>query len=207
MNQLFHKIQSLKNSNISTQVNKRIKEFKKINKNSSDELFKEICFCILTANFNAERCIHIHKKLSKCFLTDSQETLAIKLKNSGYRFPNTRSDYITESMKCKDTIQMIIWSLEREERREWLVKNVKGLGLKEASHFLRNIGFDDYAIIDSHILDLLKRYKLIKQPKTLTRKKYMKIEKILQTIAIQTNLTLAELDLYLLYMETGKIFK
>ncbi len=207
MNQLFQKIQSLKNSSVSNQVNKRIEEFKKINKNSSDELFKEMCFCILTANFSAERCMLIHNQLSKCFLSDSHDLLAIKLKKSGYRFPNTRAGYITESMKCKDTIQTIIWSLEREERREWLVKNVKGLGLKESSHFLRNIGFDDYAIIDSHILELLERYKLIKQPKTLTRKKYIEIEKILQTIATQTNLTLAELDLYLWYIETGKIFK
>jgi len=207
MNQLFQKIQSLKNSSVSTQVNKRIEEFKKINKNSSDELFKEMCFCILTANFSAERSMLIHNQLSKCFLSDSQDLIAIKLKKSGYRFPNTRAGYITESMKCKDTIQTIIWSLGREERREWLVKNVKGLGLKESSHFLRNIGFDDYAIIDSHILELLERYKLIKQPKTLTRKKYIEIEKILQTIATQTNLTLAELDLYLWYIETGKIFK
>ena len=207
MNQLFQKIQSLKNSSISTQVNKRIEEFKKINKNSSDELFKEMCFCILTANFSAERSIHIHKKLSKCFLTDSQEILTIKLKKNGYRFPNTRAGYITKSMKRKEILKTIILSLEREERREWLVKNIKGLGFKEASHFLRNIGFDDYAIIDSHILDLLERYKFIKQPKTFTRKKYMEIEKILQTIAAQTNLTLAELDLYLWYMETGKIFK
>jgi N-glycosylase/DNA lyase len=110
-------------------------------------------------------------------------------------------------MKHKEILKTIILSLEREERREWLVKNIKGFGFKEASHFLRNIGFDDYAIIDSHILDLLERYKFIKQPKTLTRKKYMEIEKILQTIATQTNLTLAELDLYLWYMETGKIFK
>ena len=66
----------------------------------------------------------------------------------------------------------MIQTLQREERRAWLVDNIKGLGYKEASHFLRNIGFDDYAIIDSHILDLLERYNLIKQPKTLTRKKY-----------------------------------
>jgi N-glycosylase/DNA lyase len=207
MNQLYQKIQSLKNSAVRTQVNKRIEEFKKINKNSSEELFKEMCFCILTANFSAERSILIHNQLSNCFLTDSQEMLAKKLKKSGYRFPNTRAGYITKSKECKETVKTIISSLDREERREWLVKNIKGLGYKESSHFLRNIGFDDYAIIDSHILDLLKRYELIKQPKSLTRKKYLEIEKILQTIATKTNLTLAELDLYLWYMETGKIFK
>lgn len=207
MYHLFQKIQSLKNSSVSIQVNKRIEEFKKINKNSSDELFKEMCFCILTANFSAERSMQIHNQLSECFLTDSQETLAIKLKKSGYRFPNTRAGYITESTKCKEILQIIISSLKGEERREWIVKNIKGLGFKEASHFLRNIGFDDYAIIDSHILKLLERYKIIKPPETLTRKKYTEIEKILQIIATKTNLTLAELDLYLWYMETGKIFK
>jgi len=101
----------------------------------------------------------------------------------------------------------MIQTLQHEERRAWLVDNIKGLGYKEASHFLRNIGFDDYAIIDFHILDLLERYRLIKKPKTLTTKQYRKIEHVLQKLATKTNLTLAELDLYLWYLETGKILK
>jgi len=91
--------------------------------------------------------------------------------------------------------------------REWIVENVKGLGYKEASHFLRNVGFDDYAIIDFHIVDLLVDYKLIEKPKTITKRKYMAIESLLKKLARKTNLTLAELDLYLWYMETGKILK
>ena len=87
------------------------------------------------------------------------------------------------------------------------MRNIKGLGYKESSHFLRNIGYDDYAIIDSHILDLLKRNNLVTPPKTLTRKKYLEIEAILRAIATRTDLTLAELDMYLWYMETGKILK
>ena len=78
---------------------------------------------------------------------------------------------------------------------------------KEGSHFLRNIGCDYYAIIDFHILDLLERYHLITKPKSLTATKYREIEQVLQTIATQTQLTLAELDLYLFYLETGKILK
>jgi len=81
------------------------------------------------------------------------------------------------------------------------------LGLKEASHFLRNIGFDDYAIIDFHIVDLLVKENLIKRPKTITPKIYLEIETVLKKLAIQVNLTLAELDLYLWYLETGKILK
>ena len=88
-----------------------------------------------------------------------------------------------------------------------MVNNVKGLGYKESSHFLRNIGFDDYAIIDFHIVDVLVNYNLINKPKTITKKKYLEIENVLKRLAKETNLTLAELDLYLWYMETGKILK
>ena len=73
--------------------------------------------------------------------------------------------------------------------------------------FLRNIGYTDYAIIDFHIIDLLVSYNLILKPKTLTRNKYLEIEKILKNIGKELNLNLAELDLYLWYLETGKILK
>jgi len=66
---------------------------------------------------------------------------------------------------------------------------------------------DDYAIIDFHIIDILTDYKLIKKPKTITKKKYLEIENVLKKIADKTNLSLAELDLYLWYLETGKILK
>ena len=84
---------------------------------------------------------------------------------------------------------------------------MKGLGFKEASHFLRNIGYDDYAIVDFHIVDLLVRHNLIKKPKTLSRVKYLEIEEILRKIAKKSGLTLAELDLYLWFLETIKVLK
>jgi len=62
------------------------------------------------------------------------------------------------------------------EAREWFVKNVKGLGYKEASHFLRNIGFgEEITILDRHILKNLKKAGVIKEiPKTITKKAYLK---------------------------------
>jgi len=207
MNDLLSEIQRLKHSNIQTKIKKRIQEFKDVNTCSADDLFKELCFCILTANFNAERTIHIHQHLQECFCTDTKEILSAKLRQHGYRFPNTRAAYIVDSVFKKEMIPAIIQTLQRDERRAWLVDNIKGFGYKESSHFLRNIGFDDYAIIDSHILEFLQWQHLIKQPKTLTIKKYVEIENLLRKIAKQTQLTLAELDLYLWYLETGKILK
>ena len=207
MNRLEYKIEELKKSEISNLINKRIKEFKNINKKSNNELFMEMCFCLLTANYNAEKCIEIQNDIGDCFLTDSKEELKKKLKEYGHRFPNTRSEYISESLKCKNKLKEVVQFHDKNILREWIVKNVKGLGYKEASHFLRNIGFDDYAIIDFHILDILENHKLIEKPKTITKKKYLEIEEILKKLAKKTNLTLAELDLYLWYMETGKILK
>lgn len=207
MNELISKIENLKKSEIGILVEQKIEEFKNIDKKSNDGLFKEMCFCLLTANFNAEKSIKIQDEIGKCFLTDSKEELTKKLKNYGHRFPNARAEYISESLKCKDKLKELVQFRDKKALREWIVNNIKGLGYKEASHFLRNIGFDDYAIIDFHIIDILVNYSLIKKPKTLTKKKYLEIENLLRKLAKKTCLTLAELDLYLWYLETGKILK
>lgn len=204
---LINKIEELKNSGISNTINNRINEFKELNKESNEDLFKEMCFCILTANFSAERSIKIHDEINECFLKESEDNLAKKLKKYGHRFPNTRANYINESLKCKNDLSKVIKFHDKHKIRDWIVKNAKGLGYKESSHFLRNIGFDDFAIIDFHIIDLLVDYDIIVRPKNLSKKIYIEIEKILRRIAKKTNMTLAELDLYLWYMETGKILK
>ena len=204
---LLESIDTLRKGNLRKLVDARIKEFKEIDRRSTDEIFQELCFCILTANFNAEKCINIQKEIGTGFLTLSEKDLAKKLAELGYRFPNTRANYISESMKYIDSLKEIIHSPTDKNLREWLVKNIKGLGYKEASHFLRNIGFEDYAIIDFHIIDILVRHNLIKRPKLVTKKKYLEIESIMMDIARKSDLNLAELDLYLWYIETKKILK
>lgn len=207
MKELIKKIQTLKKSYIGNTVQQRIDEFKSVNRKSNDELFKEMCFCILTANYNAEKSIKIQKEIGDCFLSDSKNDISNKLKNFGHRFPNARAEYICESLKFKENLKEIVKFHDKKALREWFVNNIKGLGYKEASHFLRNIGFEDYAIIDFHIIDILTDYNIIKKPNTLTKKRYLDIENLLKKIAKKTDLTLSELDLYLWYMETGKILK
>lgn len=205
---LLRSIEKLKKSEVKNLVDIRVREFKRNGVKSSSEIFKELCFCILTANFNAEKSIKIQTEIGNGFLTLSEPQLAEKLKKFGHRYPNTRARCIVEARKYKGLLKGIIESFDNEdELREWLVKNIKGIGYKEASHFLRNIGYINLAIIDFHIINLLERYKLFKKPRTLTKKKYFKIENLLRKIAEKSNLNLAELDLYLWHMETGKILK
>jgi N-glycosylase/DNA lyase len=78
---------------------------------------------------------------------------------------------------------------------------------EESSHFLRNIGHKDYAIIDFHIVDLLVAEGLIEKPKTITPKKYLEIEAVLEGLSKKLKMSQAELDLYLWYMETGTVLK
>lgn len=208
MEDLIKIVENLKKTKIKDVIDSRIKEFSELGKRSSNELFSELCFCILTANFDAERSITIQRKIGDGFRVLPEPELAKKLRLLGHRYPNVRAKYIAEARQYQDSLKSIIESFDVEsDLREWVVKNVKGIGYKEASHFLRNIGYKNLAIIDFHIIDLLVRYNLIERPKTLTKRKYLAIENVLKTIAEKLDLNLAELDLYLWFSETGKVLK
>ena len=133
---------------------------------------------------------------------------------AGVRFPNNKSKYLYEArrqfssngrylIKEKIDLKNIIGS------RNWFAKNVKGIGFKEASHFLRNIGFgSDLAILDVHILKNMIKYGIIKtRPKTLTRLKYLELENKLRKFSQEIKIPMDELDLLFWSSETGEIFK
>ncbi|MCD6572081.1 MAG: N-glycosylase/DNA lyase [Thermoplasmata archaeon] len=207
MSSLINDLKHLIDSEVKNKVNTRINEFTKIGRSNVDTIFKELCFCILTANFNARRSIKIQREIDNGFLFLSEEELADKLKKLGHRYPKSRAKYIVNAREYKNLLEKVLKSHNEKEIREWLVENIKGVGYKEASHFLRNIGFKNLAIIDFHIVDLLSRYNLIVKPKSLSKRKYLEIEGLLRKIAGKVGVSLAELDLYLWYMETGKVLK
>lgn len=185
-----------------------MREFEEAGKSGKESLFGELCFCLMTANFNAERAIKIQDEVGDGFLTYNSGKMAGELKRLGHRYPNARAGYIIDARKHADALEKTCGCFETErELRDWIVQNVTGLGMKEASHFMRNIGFTDVAIIDFHIIDLLEREGLAERPKTVTKNRYLEIEDVLRRIGRQAGMNLAELDLYLWYIETGKILK
>jgi len=208
MEELFNKIHMLKTSEVKKFIDERLSEFREIKNKSMNLIFKELCFCIMTANCSAAKCIEVHENIRDGFLILNETELAEKFKDFGYRFPNIRSKYIFQARDKMSDLDAVIKSGNKcNDLREWIVKNIKGIGYKEASHFLRNIGYIDYAIIDFHIIDVLVKYNYIQKPKSLTKTKYLEIENVLKNLANNLNLNLAELDLYLWYLETGKILK
>jgi N-glycosylase/DNA lyase len=189
-------------------VKDRIMEFEGIGRDE-DKLFKELCFCLLTANFTAEGGMRIQKAIGEGFLKLGGKELTEKLRELGYRYPEARAHYIVEARRLYGKLRKKVKSFKDGlEAREWLVGDVKGLGYKEASHFLRNTGFKDVAIIDRHIQRFLKSKELIEEVSgALNRDRYLQLEKLLSAIANRLELSLAELDLYLWYIMTGKILK
>ena len=210
MKELIAKINNLKKTEVGKKVSVRIAEFKAIVKTTDTAIFKELCFCLLTANFSAHGGIKIQNAIQDGFMHLPEEELAKQLVELGHRFPNMRAKFICEARIHKDDIKKKLSAFATDkEKRNWIAENVKGLGMKEASHFLRNIGYKDVAIIDFHIVDLLVKHKLVEQPKnkSISQKKYIEIENILGEIGKATKTSQGELDLYLWYEETGKILK
>lgn len=195
-------LQQLIDSPVRETVRQRMTQFASV-----DDLFCELCFCTLTANTSAEKAMEVQEQLGDDFCHLEQEELRSRLKQAGYRFTN-RAAYICQNRRYQDIGDVLQRFSDASEAREWLVEHIKGLGYKEASHFLRNVGYTDVAIIDRHVLRVMERHGLIDDiPASLTRQRYLSMEDTLWQLAASLDITLAELDLYLWYMETGTILK
>ncbi len=193
---------------ISKIIDYRVKEFLKTREEGLDRVFIELSFCILTANYRADKSIYIQRRIWRGFLEYPYDILSIRLRELGYRYPYTRAKYIVEARDKLDIIGKIIYSdLSRFKMRELLSKHIRGIGYKEASHFLRNIGYFELAILDRHILRLLKQYNYISNIPRLNKRIYNEIEQIVINIADEVGTMPGILDLYLWYMMTGRILK
>jgi len=192
---------------IMLKINSRLEEFKSFKYKSEEEWFQELCFCILAANSKQKTAEQIQKSLNKELLTKNKEELAQFIQKSKHRFHNNKALFITEARKFFPIRRKLNQFNTDEEKRNWLVKNIKGIGYKEASHFLRNTGSTTLAILDRHIIRSLSEKNLIEIPKTLTPKKYLLIEKDFQGLAKSLNYTPAKLDLILWYQKTGEVAK
>ena len=151
-------------------IRKRLDEFSR-----NKDYFYELCFCILTPQSNPKKCYEAVKILKqKDFLNNNFNIKSILKTRT--RFYNNKAKYLLEFKEKYITIKKNLKE-NPKETREFLVKNVKGIGYKESSHYLRNIGYRNLAILDRHILKNLKNLKVIKEiPKPLTKAKYYGIE-------------------------------
>jgi N-glycosylase/DNA lyase len=194
----------------------RLAEFAEIGRNGSDEdLFAEMVFCFFTGGCSAKMGINSLAAVRPILGTADVGQFTNALLGV-HRYPNARSKYIVHS---RDSLKEQIGLRLRErlesfetadERRDWLVRDnsIKGLGYKEASHYLRNIGYKGYAILDKHVLNCLAELKIIDEPKPPnTRSRYLSVEGKLRQFASDVNIDMDEVDLVLWSMKTGYVLK
>lgn len=198
------------------EIKKRLLEFKQMMGEGDERVFAELAFCICTPQSKATSAWNAVSALMKNSLLYRGSVEKIMPFLNVVRFRENKANYIVEARKkftvdnrlqIKDFIQSFTDPIEL---RIWLVENIKGLGLKEASHFIRNIGLSEnqLAILDVHIIKNLKEYDVIEKiPKSLSKKDYIKIEDKMKEFSKQIGISMDEIDMLFWSTETGIIFK
>lgn len=199
-------------------IEKATKGYKKAFLYSENDFFGEMCFCLLTPQSKAKNAWSAILKLKENGLLYKGNNEEISEYLNVVRFKNNKAKYIVELrekmtkngvLQPKKILEEIIGFDNPIKTRNYIFETVKGMGLKEASHLLRNLGFgNDLAILDRHILRNLERLNVISEiPKTLTKKTYLEIEEKMKKFAKDENIEMEDLDLILWYKEAGEVFK
>ena len=198
------------------EIRSRLAEFEEVGSSASDErLFEELVFCIYTAGASARMGLRSVEGVRPVLMTGSLQDIQRALAHR-HRWPEARGAYTFETREylrehCGLRMRELLAGFETAaERRDFFAANpgVRGLGYKEASHFLRNVGFRGYAILDKHILARLAEFGVIETPKPpSTRKRYVDLEEKMKLFAGRIDINFDELDLLLWYTKTGEILK
>lgn len=194
---------------------RRLDDFKRTFEEGDEAIFEELTFCILAAGASARMGMRGVEALREALFTASAEELAERLKGV-HLYPESRARYIAETRdylrrEFGMRLRELILSLDDLlERRDFFAKNrrIKGIGYKEASHFLRNVGFSGYAILDKHVLRGLKALGVIEDERPpSSRRRYLEIEAKMRDFAESVGIPLDELDFVLWAARTGVILK
>jgi N-glycosylase/DNA lyase len=200
------------------EIRARLTEFDQVwNSKSDARLWEEMVYCIFTAGASASSGMIAVDAVKPLLNSGSRIAITRALKKPpAYRFHNVRAEHVVAtrkflrtnfSMRLRDQLESFS---NLAERRDWLARTpgIKGLGYKEASHFLRNIGFKGYGILDKHIIRCLAELGVLDSAKPpTTRARYLASESLMKDFANEIGINFDELDLALWSMKTGKILK
>lgn len=198
-------------------IRTRLSEFAALGRAGEDaRLFEELVFCIFTAGASARMGLNSVERVRRHLLRANHARLEALLVGA-HRYPRARSRYIVHTRhylkrECGLRLRerLVTFGNDAEARRDFFARNpdVKGIGYKEASHYLRNIGYRGYAILDKHILRTLHECGVIDSPDPpTTKKKYLAVEDGMRKFAADIKINFDELDLLLWSNKTGEILK
>jgi N-glycosylase/DNA lyase len=198
------------------EIRGRLAEFRAVGiEQNDDRLWEEMVFCFFTGGCSARMGMRSIEAVRPFLKHGEQHELANAL-TGVHRYPNERAKYIVHSREflkadCGMRLGERLAGFDDDiARRDWLAreKGIKGLGYKEASHYLRNIGYSGYAILDKHVLHCLAELKIIHDPKPPnTRSRYLTVEDKLRRLTRKVRIDFDELDLVLWSIKTGLVLK
>jgi N-glycosylase/DNA lyase len=198
------------------EIRARLAEFAAVRAAATDaRLWEELVFCIFTAGASARMGLRSVAAV-RPLLDDGAHAELAEALTGVHRYPRARAGYVVATRDflhadCGLRLRARLDAFgEPHARRDWLARTrgIKGLGYKEASHFLRNVGYRGYAILDKHILRSLFELGVIATPDPpTTRARYLATEDALRRFAHTARIDFDELDLVLWSMKTGEILK
>lgn len=163
-------------------------------KKTREDVFYDLCFVLTVAQTPFKTTKEAIDDLRKENFMNKNLSLGDVLKIlSSIRFKNRKASFLLMMKKDFSRIYSSLFndylSKNGDNLRSWLVDNITGLGMKTASHFLRNQGYRNFAIIDSHIL------KFLREEKPTSKKQYLRLEEIFFSEANYYQVEPAILDL------------
>jgi N-glycosylase/DNA lyase len=187
-------------------IEKRLDDFAAVDRS---EHFFELAYCLLTPQSSAVHAARAVESLRTAPMNLEDVAAILRDRGAYIRFHNTKARHILRAREqFPEIAEKLRDGIASPALREWLVQHVKGLGWKESSHFLRNIGHRNLAILDRHILKNLRYHSVIPLiPVALTPVQYRAIEQKFLAFADQIGISMDELDLAFWSRETGEILK
>lgn len=189
-------------------IQQRLNDFKNVPEST---YFYELCYCICTPQSKARNAFKVQKTLEENdFLkTPFDPTDILRQPEHYIRFHNNKAISLLKAREMYPEVLKVLKSgSPNAEKRLWLFKNIRGFGMKEASHFMRNIGFENMGILDRHILKHLIRCGVFKElPQIGSTKQYLDVEEAFKKFSDEIGIPMDEIDLLFWSMEAGEILK
>ena len=212
MRALLRRLDRLRRGPVGERVRRRLAEFRRLARKGEEDWFSELCYCLLTANSAAAKSWAIQREMGfEGFYAWPESEVVRCIRRHNHRFHNTKARRIVEArglFGIRERLRRMVSARGVLAARDWLQENVKGYGYKEASHFIRNVGYEGVAILDRHVVSVMAENGLLRRsPKALNRKSYLALERKFASLAREAKMSMAELDLDLWYLKAGDVLK
>lgn len=193
---------------LKSRIRKRLEYFSRV---PQEKYFYELCFCLCTPQSKATNALQVQNKLEQMdfFNQGFDPTSLLRDPQNYIRFHNQKAKRLMKAIETYPAVLSVLNADADNKHKRFAIKQlVNGFGMKESSHFLRNIGYRNLAILDRHILKHLVLCGIYdKIPNVASHKNYLNVEQRFMEFSEDIEIPMDELDILFWSYETGEILK